>query len=213
MKTFQDDSYWINRSLQDKKMDWEQTAGTWLDGYVESKNHPHRSLIVNALQSFLPIESILEIGCNSAPNLNLIREKVSIQDNVLFGIDVNADAIEKAKSLLPAANFVVGNVKSIPFPDKSFDIVIADAVLIYIDSNAIGKAMHEIERVVKRGIILIEWFDKLIEGTIKDFHWARNYTKILKKVGFEVEEIKITKDLWNSKNWIKNGRLFIAHRA
>lgn len=208
----QDDKYWINRPLTDEKRDWQNQGENWVEDYNLSTDHPHRIEIIKAIISLSPVESVLEIGCNAGPNLKKISYAFTgIQ---LAGIDVNYDAIQIAKKYLPHAILGIGSaIEDYDFYDRSFGITICDAVLMYVPPEYIGKAAEEINRVTRKGIILCEWHDESEEGVVKDFHWARNYEKIFKRYGWELKNIKkITKEIWPSENWIKNGYIYVFHR-
>ena len=71
---FEDVRYWANRKSDDERLDWRNGGGSWIDEYVASASHPHRALILNALERF-EFNSLLEVGCNAGPNLMRIREK------------------------------------------------------------------------------------------------------------------------------------------
>lgn len=204
----QGESYWENRPKDDTKRDWGNEAEDWIDDYIKSVNHPHRDLILEALRSLEPIGGLLEIGCNVGPNLLRIQE--IYPEMQLAGIDVNEDVLERAKKILPKPMFKQGSVLEIPFEDKSFGVVLCDAVFIYVDPDHILQAMKEITRVASKGVILIEWYDESLLGVVKDYHWARDYANLLGELGFEVKEVKINE--WPTKNWEKNGYIYVAHR-
>lgn len=198
--------YWANRPVTDERRDWRNGAPSWIDEYVASVSHPHRDLVLKSLKKFKGFKSLLEVGCNAGPNLIRIRE---VYPKVrLMGVDVNYDAVVRAMEVVPNAIIRASSVERLPFEDKSFDVVLADAVLMYVDNVAV--ALSEIDRVTNRGIILFDWFAE--EACIKDFHYARNYPKLLDDLGFDTKVINLTEKTWPSEKWIKNGRLFISHR-
>ena len=210
----QNEKYWINRSLNDAKRDWSETSDNWIKDYTLSINHPHRVLIKEAMYFIDNFASVLEVGCNSLPNLHILQGSNSA--GKFAGIDINEEAIKEAKINLSDIELKVGSVLNIPFPDKTFDVILSDAVFMYIDPNQIEKAMSEIGRVAKKGLIFIEWIDDSKNGIIKDYHWARDYVHWLHKLKFDDNILikKITKDIWPSKNWYTNGFLFAGfHQA
>lgn len=202
----QDADYWKDRPVDDDHVDWTYNEKTWLEGYVLSVDHMHRHQITNALEKFKPFGGVLEVGCNTGANLLNISEMYP--ENQMAGIDVNADAIAIAKNLLPKAILEVGNYENIPFHDKSFDVVIADATLLYCGPDKINQVLDEMERVSKKGMILVERFAPSEAGEVVGNVWGRDYKTLLEKRGYEVEEDSV---VWEtSKNWIKHGRLYIA---
>lgn len=215
LSKIQDEYYWKNRPLTDKQKDWNYGEENWLEGYSKSINHPHRKLIIDALQKLEPFDSLLEVGCNVGPNLYNIKTRFP---NVkLAGIDVNENAIITAQTSpsLSGIRFEIGSAYNIPYPDKSFDIVLSDAVLIYTNPDRIQHTMAELSRVACKGMILVEWYNpNSTLGTLMFGHWARNYQKILEEKNFEVKKIKIKKGTWKTKsgNWETIGYVFVASR-
>lgn len=206
----QDANYWINRPKNDREKDWRYDEKTWLEGYVKSVGHPHRKLIVNALKD-IPFDSLLEIGCNTGPNLVKINK--TFAGKSLAGIDVIKEALSVAKKLLPEATFKRSHYEKIPFKDKSFDVVLADATLLYADPKIISKVMFEIDRVVKNAVILVERYAPSLMGEEVGHCWGRNYAALLQALDFKVKEIPITKKDWPfSKSWPQFGRVWIATR-
>lgn len=200
------EQYWEMRPLNDERKDWRNGGENWVEEYVRSKDHPHRQLIVNALKHFKPFESVFEIGCNAGPNLARIHE---LYPNVrLAGIDASYHAARYADDLVPTAEIRVGSMYELPFDNKEFDVGLTDAVLLYADPKEALKALTELKRVTRLGLILVEWFSETDE--VKDHHWARNYPEILKRFGYEmVEERRLTEADWPTKKWQEHGRLFV----
>jgi len=214
MSEVQGAKYWATRPLNDPKRDWTAINSTWVEDYWASESHPHRQLIVDAVGHCEPFESLLELGCSVGVNISLLRKKFPyLKDSNLAGIDINEDSIKSAKEHLPAIDWQVrGLDRVLPFVEKSFDIVLADAVLMYIDSTHIESMIGEMDRVSKKAIVVCDWYDESLKGVVKDFHWARDYGKLLEVLGYKVEKVKITKAYWNSNNWVRNGYIFIAKK-
>lgn len=199
--------FWKDRKLDDTHRDWHYDGLNWVSDYLASTEHPHRKIIIETLPMFEPYRSLLEIGCNAGPNLAKIYGKK------LAGIDANADAIAYAKDLLPKADLRVGNMLELPWPDKSFDVLLADAALMYISPEEIGRMMNEIDRVAK-GVLIVDRFNESISGAVTGYVWGRNYPEILRRMGFEVSVKNITKDLWpGSLNWQLHGIVISARRS
>lgn len=206
----QDAKYWENRQLDDEEKDWLY-PGSWLEGYQKSIAHPHRQLIMNSLNKLKNIESVLEMGCCTGPNL--LRISQAYPNAKLAGYDVSEPAIQRAKVLLPRATLKVGNHISIPFKEK-FDVVVADATLMYISPQEIKRVMNELDRVTKRVAILVERDADSMEGEITSHVWGRDYTQWLELLGFRVETIKITEEQWpHSKGWAQFGHLYVGSRV
>jgi len=210
------------RRHQHKGNDWRdnQHSGQnddWVLSYWESQNHPHRVFLLDKIAEFSPVSSILEIGCNCGPNLQLITQRFPGAE--ICGIDINPVAIKEGRELFAAAG--ISNVQlSVAkadelksYPDKNFDVVFSDAVLIYIGPDKIQKTIKEMLRVSRKGLILVERHcfepDKDPHGTGIRSHdlWQRDYTALLKQY-IPQERIQITRvtaDMWPDAGWQRNG--------
>ncbi|MDD1771118.1 MAG: class I SAM-dependent methyltransferase [Methanomassiliicoccales archaeon] len=183
--------------------------------YWKSVDHPHRDLLVQSISSYQP-SSVLEIGCNTGPNL--FRLAQALPGAKLVGIDVSKAAIEEGKRLFEERHLQVelrvGKAEDLSeFPDQSFDVVFTDAVLIYVDSKDIDRVLDEMIRVARRAIVMIEFNDDRAspKGSFlyKKGYWKRDYAGLLKAKGQDegVSITKLTKDQWNDEYWSTLGAL------
>jgi len=63
---------------------------------------------------------ILEVGCNIGVQL-LFLQRMGFQN--LYGIEINGDALERAKAATRNLNLVQGSALDLPFKDNYFDLV------------------------------------------------------------------------------------------
>lgn len=105
-----------------------------------------------------PNMRILDAGCGGGRNLvYLLREGYQV-----FGVDQDPEAIDSICHLaevlapkLPPGNFQLANIESMHFPDLSFDLVIANAVLHFANDDIQFRAMLDaLWRVLKPNGIL-----------------------------------------------------------
>ncbi|MFA5358409.1 MAG: class I SAM-dependent methyltransferase [Patescibacteria group bacterium] len=98
----------------------------------------------------LQIENIIDIGCGEGFTLDRIQ-KSSINKE-LVGIDSSLVAVNLGKELFPQLDLRLGNIYQLPFPDKSFDLVVCTEVLEHLENPS--QALQEIVRMAKKYIIL-----------------------------------------------------------
>ena len=202
-------SYWKKRKISDRERDWLYNKDTWVEDYWESRKHPHRQLILEQLSKLAPFTEIGEVGCNAGPNIANIRAK--FRKARIWGIDASPDAIALCRKNFVGKNVVAqtGDFLKIPWENKSMDVVIADAVLMYSDKNNVQKALKELLRVAKKAIILVERETPTTQLT--GMVWAHPYTELLKGMGLKVTKTKIRKKDWTeSRNWYKYGYVITA---
>ncbi len=88
--------------------------------------------------------SLLDVGCAKGFMLHDLAE--SIPGITLKGIDISEYAIKNAMVDMKS-HVQVANAVQLPFPDKSFDVVISINTVHNLDRNDCAKALQEIERV------------------------------------------------------------------
>lgn len=105
--------------------------------------------------SFDDRRRILDAGCGHGRNLMYFLRS----DFEVFAIDRSPTAIEEVRSLaselapdLPPGNFQVGEIDSLPWPDRHVDAVICSAVLHFAaDPSHFGRMLEEMWRVLRPG--------------------------------------------------------------
>lgn len=108
-------------------------------------------------------KNVLEIG--SGPGGNL-KELLNLSPAQLTGADISNDMIELAKSNLPShVSLVKTNGTTLPFPDKTFDIVFTATVLQHnTDDMMLVQLIKEICRVSKDRVYIFESIDSPRSG-------------------------------------------------
>lgn len=100
--------------------------------------------------------SILEVGCNRAEQLHLLKD---IGFTNLWGIDINHRSIQIAK-IEKSFNIIESSGFDIPFKDNYFDLVMTNVMLIHVDPQDLSRLMAEIYRVSKKYIYGYEFYSK-----------------------------------------------------
>ena len=152
---------------------------------------------------------MLELGCSCGPNLALIQKAYPAIN--LAGIDVDQRLVDWAVRELRTIDVRVGNITKLPWDTQSVDVILVDAVLMYLTDDELKPALEEIERVARKAVIVIDRFDKSVEGVRSGDVRARNYKQLLEGRGFTVAVKKLTSKDWpDGVGWKKSGTLFVA---
>lgn len=207
-----EEKYWAARHLR-KGDDWGSEENDWVRGYWDSRDHSHRSFLMERIFMFSP-SSVLEIGCNCGPNLYILAKR--FPDAEIRGIDINSVAVQKGNEWFAAegilnVKLLVGKADDLgQFEDKSFDVVFTDAVLIYIGPDKIKKVIKEMLRVARKALIFLEWHcfnSKCSPLGVYRGHWMRNYATLLKEFVPEnkIKIFKMPEEIWPDRNWQRWG--------
>lgn len=107
----------------------------------------HAAWMRRMIELVRPHGAILDLGCGNG----VLGEFLSKDEYDTTGIDIAENMISYAEKRLRRA--VVGDAEALPFPDQSFDIVFARALLHHLPHPDQG--MREIVRVLRPGGRLI----------------------------------------------------------
>jgi ubiquinone/menaquinone biosynthesis C-methylase UbiE len=108
--------------------------------------------------------TVLDLACGAGTTSLYLSEKYGCK---VQGIDISERLIADANTRLAESKnpdrirFDIGDARSLPYPDNTFDVVIAQAFFVLIDDKE--KALTEIYRVLKPGgsfgSLELSWFE------------------------------------------------------
>ena len=111
---------------------------------------------------------VLEIGAANGFRLEWLRQRYGASCS---GVEPSADAVEDGVSRYPEISLKRGLAHKLAFPDGSFDLVIINFVLHWIDRNLLTRTMAEIDRVLEDGgHVLIGDFSPDVSTTVGYHH-------------------------------------------
>jgi SAM-dependent methyltransferase len=97
-------------------------------------------------ETYRPGDRVLDLGCGPG---SLWPYWSALPDvSTLVGVDLSPRMVDVARRRHPAGTFLVGRAHDLPFPDGSFDLVIASAVLHHVPPEHQQGAVDEIHRVL-----------------------------------------------------------------
>ena len=131
-------------------------AGEFAASYDELERDPYgscftysRMRLEQALDRYLPQAGgglrALDVGCGTGHHL---KDLVS-RGFESFGIDGSAAMLEEARQATPTAELRQADVQVLPFPDRTFDLVLCIEVLRYLADPE--QCIGEIARVLRPG--------------------------------------------------------------
>jgi ubiquinone/menaquinone biosynthesis C-methylase UbiE len=145
-----------------------------------------------------PGSTILDVGCGKA---FLLYEFTQVVPGAkVVGLDLSSYAIENAKEEV-RPYLQIGNAASLPFPDKSFDLVFSLNVLHNLYHYDLWAALQEMERVGRGGkYLVVETYRNEREKvnllywqlTCRAFHTPQEWEWLYKQAGYTGDHGYIT---------------------
>jgi pseudaminic acid biosynthesis-associated methylase len=142
------------RSANDLEDLW---AGEFGDAYL-TRNHvavDERAAFWERIVRQYPSRRVLEIGPAHGENLRHLARVVQPHD--LWGVDINDQALDAMRQVVPGSNGVWGVARELPFRDRHFDLVFTVGLLIHQPDETLPIVMAEIVRCSNRWVLCGEY--------------------------------------------------------
>jgi pseudaminic acid biosynthesis-associated methylase len=184
-------------------------AGDFGDAYVTRNQvlDERRAEFWRSLLGSVPVRSTLEVGCGQGGNLRQIVTILEPDD--VYGIDINAGAIERAQRNAPGAHVLHSIARDLPFENSRFDLVYTVGVLIHQPDESLPLVMAEIVRCSRRFVLWIEYHAPEtvevpyhgVEGTLFKRDYGRLYRELFPELtvyseGFLPPEAGFDRGAW-----------------
>lgn len=195
---------------------------------VTSLRYSERGTLIRLVTEEYPFNSLLEAGCGVGQNISLISKLIpSIR---LTGVDLSSKSLVEAQKTLQnskckSISLVESDLISLSqFADKSFEIVMASAVLLYIPGDEIEKVISELLRVTSKKLFLLEQhqenpaFLNQHQGVFvprpgqMSGYWLRDYKKLLEKFveSEKIEIVDVKKPKWTGEKWPQYAKVIVT---
>jgi SAM-dependent methyltransferase len=122
----------------------ERMASAYLDrtAWTELRLEAVRSLVQPRAG-----ERIVDLGCAAGA----VTDFLSRLGAHVVGVDAEPRAIAKAQELFPQLEFVLADVRDLPFGDASFDKAVAADLVEHLDDETFAAMLRELRRVLAAG--------------------------------------------------------------
>lgn len=95
---------------------------------------------------------LLDFGCGWGRMARFFWKEIAPEE--IFGVDVSSDLVATCRTLgIPGTFYKIEPRGSLPFPDRSFDLIIAYSVFTHLPEDIADDWMRELARVAKPGCI------------------------------------------------------------
>ena len=139
-------------------------------------------------------DRLLDIGCGAG----LFEIAFAHWAGALFGVDYSREMVKKARTntcQYDNVNIQQCNIKHLPFKTRSFDKILVNSVIQYLDTpDDLGTAMKELNRVIKSGGTI---FLSLIPSASTKQDFLDGYYNL----GLSADEIKKKIEINNNILW------------
>ena len=162
----------------------------------------------------LPVEMLLEVGCNRGHNLIALSHLVE-DPRVIVGIEPNRVALDQARKASDRVKVLPASAFALPFKECCFDLVFTAGVLIHIPLPQLPDAISEIYRVSSRYILAIEYYAEqetaLMYRGYEKLLWKRDFLKSYKE---QFSDLKLIRSgLWGLEDGFDQTKWWLLEKG
>lgn len=176
---------------------------TIADSWTNLRNKPEQEVIKFAKNKK---GLILDFGCGNCRNSLPFLEN----NCKCIGLDFSISMIKQAKKYLKKRNFkmnfILGDISTLPFKDKSFDHVIYTRTLHHLPSKEMRlKSLRETKRICKKNILISVWKGKSEDRQVEwNYHGKKlkrfYHTYTINELKFDLKSVNMKpKKIWEDK--------------
>lgn len=166
---------------------------------------------IEQFASFLKQHSkILDLACAAGRDSRYFKDKKFD----VVGVDLSENLLKIAKQENPDIQFLLSDMRHLPFNDNYFDGIWANAIFHHLDRKEMLHTLFEWKRILKdRGIMYLRtkmgkglWkgVDELSNGKVREFTLLtkNELSEMIKKAGFIEITLEIQKDFTRNIHWL-----------
>jgi SAM-dependent methyltransferase len=111
-----------------------------------------RALLRAVGSCWSPAGRLLDVGCASGDVLGYLQQRLP-GVRLAVGLDIKALHLKDAA---PGLRCAVGDVRRLPFAERSFDVVTASLFLHHFDAAELAPVVRELARVARRALVVCD---------------------------------------------------------
>ena len=181
----------------DPALDYRELVRKGYDECAELYAAARRGDDSEQLSALLPLlppgSSVLDLGCGAGIP---IAQKLATQ-HVVTGVDASESMLRLARSAVPNARFVRGDILDVEFEKGAFDATVATFVLFHLPREAHGRVFERVWSWLRPGGYFLATLSEEAEAPYSEddffgtrMYWGNlgyeAYRRLLLDIGFEI---------------------------
>lgn len=182
------------------KEGYDRIAGAYTAARRGHK-HSNKRYLQLLLERLTTGSKILDIGCGSGVPIT----KSLAKGHEVTGVDISPKQIERARTMVPEATFLEGDIMEVSFPHEVFDAVVSFYAIIHIPREEHMELLGRVRRMLRKGGLLLATLGSDAWTATEEYepfgvamHWSHygpeEYKRMLSEVGFRVLKSSIERE-------------------
>lgn len=132
-------------------------------------------------------ESILDVGCGQGMPMQMIKKRMRVRKSV--GVDLFEPYIEESKKKGIHDEYLVCDIRKLPYKNRSFDVVLALQVLEHLPKKDAWKVLEKMEKIARKQVIVSTPIGKMshpaVDNNLLQLHKSSFLPKEFEKRGYK----------------------------
>lgn len=133
-------------------------------------------------------KTILDVGCDQGLPIEMI--KIRMTPRRIVGVDLFEPYIKESKAKKIHDEYVISDVRKLPFKDKTFDVVISLQVLEHLTKKEAWKVLEKMEKIATKQVIVAtsvgEMYHPAVNNNPLQMHHSDFQAEDFERKGYKV---------------------------
>jgi GT2 family glycosyltransferase/SAM-dependent methyltransferase len=133
-------------------------------------------------------KTILDLACGQGNPMVFLKYRMNFEKSV--GVDLFEPYIEEARKAKIHDKYIISDIRTVKFPPKSFDIVLASHVVEHMPKKEAWQVVENMEKIAKKQVIIAtpigEHYHPAVDGNELQIHKSHFMPEEFEKRGYKV---------------------------